>query len=141
MTSMSTFTSWVVWSFGAAVLSIICSFFFLPTCGPNWTRACSHIIGYIPVHIGLLFYIPPTYIWNGNSATHSCTWALRKIGLMLHMVYIEKSFKKTKCSNIYPQKRELFKHLSQQHTLKSNLQVIICSLRLYSIVIYSYLCL
>ena len=49
---------------------------FFSMCGPNWTRACSHIIGHIPVPIGLLFDIAPTHVSNGNSATHSCTWAI-----------------------------------------------------------------
>ena len=28
-------------------------YFFFSTCGPNWTQVRSHIIGYIPVPIGL----------------------------------------------------------------------------------------
>ena len=47
------------------------------TCGPNWTRVCSHIIGYIPVPVGLLFAIAPTHDWTGNGANLTCTWALK----------------------------------------------------------------
>ena len=53
------------------------------TCGPNWTQVCSHIIGYIPVPIGLLFSIAPTHDWDGNGATQTYTWALRFIWLYL----------------------------------------------------------
>ena len=50
------------------------NFFF--TCGTSWTQVCSHIIGYIPVPIGLLFAIAPTHDWNGNGATQTCTFCL-----------------------------------------------------------------
>ena len=46
---------------------------------PQWRKLnsyYSHIIGYIPVPIGLLFAIAPTHDWNGNGATQTCTWAL-----------------------------------------------------------------
>ena len=36
--------------------------FFFPTCCFNWTKAFSHIIGYIPGPNGSLFAIAPTHI-------------------------------------------------------------------------------
>ena len=48
---------------------LILLFFFM--FGPYWTQVCSHITGYIPVHIGLLFAIAPTHDWNGNGATQT----------------------------------------------------------------------
>ena len=45
-------------------------------CVPNWTQDCSHIIGYIPVPICLLFAIAPTHDWNGYGAAQTCTWAI-----------------------------------------------------------------
>ena len=51
-------------------------------CGPYWTQACSHVVGYIPGPLGLLCicYSPNTY-WNGNFA--NCTWA-SKLPFYLH---------------------------------------------------------
>ena len=51
--------------------------FFFSTCCPNWTQVCSHLIGYIPVPIVLLFAIAPTLDLSGNGATQTCTWALK----------------------------------------------------------------
>ena len=57
-------------------LYVFCAIISFPTCGPNRTQVCSHIIGYIPVPIGLLFAIAQTHDWTGNGATQTCTWVL-----------------------------------------------------------------
>ena len=61
--------------------------FFSTRC-PNWTQACSHILGYIPGPIGSLFAIAPTHIleWQfchpfmrlGNIGLDCLLWALDK---------------------------------------------------------------
>ena len=48
--------------FGYFSCKIVNFFFFFFTFGPNRTQVCSHIIGYIPVPIGILFAIAPTHI-------------------------------------------------------------------------------
>ena len=49
------------------------------SCCPNWAQVRSHILGYIPGPIGILFAIALYIPWGGNGAIQSCTLSITVI--------------------------------------------------------------
>ena len=90
-------------------------FFFIPCC-PNQTQSCSHMIGYIPGHVGIIFDTPAPFLrWQNCHSVMSLS--ITVIGEGTVSWYINSRTYYT--TNTYNSNESLQNHLRGDHQVKS----------------------